>query len=205
MIFCAAVGLTQIGRLLPTPQTLAFNPPGCELPCVLNIVPGITTKTQAEKILAANTLFHLGGDSDYEHQLVGNSPDQPYIAVGYVYPDEVLYQVSVFREGKSLTTLEQLFLAGHQVHRIIRSSYAMGTQDSGLFLISFDKNDQITAVVSASKILDSSSAVVDIVVIGGSYQTEALQGIRSRWHGDDEIRWLGFTSVQRYLAEPAIP
>src|SRR5258706_12601228 len=88
--FTIAIMAMQLPRLLPTPKVLGFNPPGCELPCVLNIVPGITTAPQAEKILAANTSPE-NDDMDLGHRLDRPSTNQPYIQVSYTAPNPPRY------------------------------------------------------------------------------------------------------------------
>lgn len=208
-VLSAAISLAQVGRLSPAPQTLAFNPPGCELPCVLNIVPGVTTKSQAEKILATYTSFQQAADPDFHHQLIGDAPDRPYIAPQYgssgTAQNVNMVRIAIGQSTYRVTTLGQLLAAGHKVKRIFRSNYAMGTQDSGLFLITFDDNEQIIAVIYAFGAFVESSPIPDIYVIGGPDQYATLQMIRLQWHSPDEIRWAGFTSIQYYLNTPALP
>ena len=207
--FSVAVSLAQVGRLLPTPQTLAFNPPGCELPCILNIVPGVTTKTQAEKILSFHTSFQEAADPDFHHQVIGESPDRPYIAPQYGSSDTAqnvnMMRIAIGQSTYRVTTLGQILAAGHKIKRMFRSNYAMGTQDSGLFMITFDDNEQIIAIIYAFGALNESSQIPDIYVIGGPDQYASLQMIRLQWHCLDEIRWAGFTSIQYYLNTPALP
>lgn len=206
-VLCISIAVIHLVGvwMLPKSRVLAFNPSGCELPCVLNIVPGTTTESQAEDILAARTSFHNDGDPDFEYQLTGDLPDQPYIGVRYMNPfaPNYVYLLRVtVTSSKGLTTLGQMLAAGYRIHRVIRSSYAGGMEDTCLFLFTFDNNDQIIAIVVAFGNMDLSSVVTDIYVIDRQ-DHDAFQSIRDQWHGDDEIRWLGFTSVLRYQSEPA--
>ena len=199
-------GATQLDRLSAPLRVPDFNPPGCELPCVLNMVPGVTTQSEAEAILASATTFHPDAESDYQHQLLGDTADAPYIGVKYGEGDSAnnLDYVRIIPGKSNMITLGQMMAAGYKINRLVRSSYAVLNGQS-VFLLTFNKNEQIIAVVIANGTLDASSEVTDIYTIGGPDQAWIFDMLRQQLHGDDIIRWVGFASVKEYLAEPALP
>ena len=200
------IGATQFDRLSAAFRVPDFNPPGCELPCVLNMIPGVTAQSEAEAILASSTTFHPDGESDYQHQLLGDTADAPYIGVKYDGGgfDNNLGYVSIIPGKSNMITLGQMMAAGYKINRLVRTSYTVANGYAA-FLVTFDKNEQIIALVVANGKLESSSEVTNIYAIGGPDQAWIFDMIREQLHGDDIIRWVGFASVQEYLAEPALP
>ncbi len=204
VLFC--IGATQLDRLSAAFRVPDFNPPGCELPCVLNMIPGVTGQSEAEAILASSTTFHPDGEPDYQHQLLGDTADAPYIGVKYDGGgfDNNLDYVRIIPGKSNMITLGQMMAAGYKINRLVRTSNAIADGQS-IFLLTFDKNEQIIAVVVANGKLDATSEVTDIYAIGGPDQAWIFDMIREQLHGDDIIRWVGFASVREYLAEPALP
>lgn len=204
-ILIVCVSLTLTVRLFPAPRILDFNPSGCELPCVLDIVPGVTKEWQSQQLLATYTSASDQIEWDFAHQVKGNSPDLPFVGVYNTYPDRYVVRISVrVQRSKGLTTLGQMVAAGYKINKIFRSDYAMGTLEYCLFLITFDEKGQIIAVVSSYKNIDAASEVTDLYAIDVRDPGDFLGDVLAKWHAYDEVRWLGFTSVQRYRDEPVI-
>jgi hypothetical protein len=211
LLSSVCVASTRIGQLFPVQRVLAFNPPGCELPCVLNIVPGLTTEQQVKTFVDLYTTANQNtAEIDWVHQVKGSEPNRPYIGLHYGYRDNSTYlymiRISPGNQGygSSVTELEKILAAGHAIKRVFRSSYLMGAYlDAALLVITFDEQEQFAAVVYAQGDLFPTSKVTDIYVIKEHFPA-GLDEVRGNFHAWDEIRWLGFVPVKKYLEAPAI-
>jgi hypothetical protein len=190
-------------------RVLAFNPPGCELPCVIGVVPDITTASEAEKILSQRTIRNPNANLVSEMLIVGDKPNQAFIWVDLHYPNlpgpRYVSQVGISaRDEIPLTTLGQMLNAGYKVHKVFRSNYAMLHADHGIFLLTFAPENQIVASVLVTQSMDSSTKITDIYVLSTKNNDYNLRQIKAKWHSEDEIRWLGFAPIQSYFDEPTI-
>jgi hypothetical protein len=220
LVVCVA--LTQIARLYPAEAVLAFNPAGCELPCVLGIRPGVTAKAEAQRLLDENTFARDIGDYNLQYQLNGDPAKQPYLSVSYRFPD-ALNTVTRLRVAATypnhLTTLGKLLAAGFRVERVFRSNVVTvslnryGSQWAAstvsyhysVLLTTPGDSAHLIAVVFVVGQLEPRSLVSDIYVVDGPFPADVLRDVRGRWNGADDLRWVGLASLRRYQREAVLP
>jgi hypothetical protein len=179
-------------------KILAFNPKGCFLPCVMNIVPGEDSFTESSETVAS-----LVPDSQkvnaQEFWVEGEGENMEiYITLKAEDPragDFVKLIELRFHGTGQLTTLGTLLDAGYEPDRVFRSR-ASGPQSIGL-IITFKNQPQVIAVVAGIDRIENQSPIREIFVIAKQSQY-VLNDIITLRHFEDEITWIGFASVEEY-------
>ncbi len=186
----------------PGNQVLSFNPPGCSLPCVIGITPGKTTFEQALKIAASSVPDNqIISDNEFWIEAKGKSI-RIFITLELQDPRlEYLQQITLSTHGNgSITSLGNLLDAGYVPEQVFRSR-ASGP-DTVALLLTFSNQPQVIVQITGYGQVEYSSPVMDIIIVDGKYRPYLLELIRAKRHFEDEVTWLGFTSVKEYQQIP---
>jgi hypothetical protein len=176
---------------------------------MLYMIPGVTTQDRAEEFLAAYTTKTDLPEWEYRYQVIGNDSALPLIGLQYTFSDsprhvEWIRVTGSYTASRGFTTIGDFIAAGYELDRMLLSSYSMGPNASGIFIIVFGTTNRIIAIVRASGFLGPSSPVTDIYILGGELQDQNMEHILGEWRANYEIRWRGFTFVRSYLRAAGI-
>lgn len=178
-------------------RILLFNPPGCTLPCVLGITPGITSFDDAlrvidqtippQQIVSAGS-FWIKTDQGTRIDILLQRTD----------PREGDYVVEIqLSSDDRITTLGTLLRSYGEPSTVFRGRVA--GPNSVRLLITFEK-EPILAVIVGDHHVNAQSPVILILAVASNKEDRAwkLYDLRVQSHFDDEIEWLGYASVDDY-------
>lgn len=184
---------------IPTEKSnlLWFNPEGCYLPCVWNIVPGETSMDEAIHIIETTVppeqivysgLFWIT-DADGSQIFIEVKQSDPRMGI---YVKQI--EVNGYIDGE-IATLGEFLDAGYVPSRVFRNK-VNGPGGVSLFIL-FD--DAQTAVAIFDDFISADTPIMDLVVIAEN-EDEYLLGYRPfQEFFKYEISWIGYASAQEYL------
>lgn len=184
---------------IPTEKSnlLWFNPEGCHLPCVWNIIPGETSMDEAIHIIETTVppeqivysgLFWIT-DADGSQIFIEVKQSDPRMGI---YVKQI--EVNGYIDGE-IATLGEFLDAGYIPDQVFRNK-VNGPRGVSLFIL-FD--DGQTAVAIFDDFISADTPIMDLVVIAEN-EDEYLLGYRPFQESFKyEISWIGFASAQDYL------
>jgi hypothetical protein len=197
LMITALVGPSQNGAS----SVPAFNPPGCELPCLLNVTPGETNFDKADMLIR----FALVG-----HPILSSVPGSiVFLTAANTSPQFVSFAMTDAGEGRyvkqieiasddrgaAIMTLGQMIAAGFRPVRVFRGN-VNGPRWVTLLIV-FGNKQPIVAMTGDRDFLSPSSPITYLIVL--SPEPDSLEMLLTQIHAETEIPWFGFASVDKYL------
>jgi hypothetical protein len=177
----------------------------CDLPCVFGVTVGQTLYEEALKIIAerpdANTI-----SVDGQFWIAGESNRQLFVTVKRFLPaeDDTVPSVELStHSSKPILPIGELMNSGLTPIKVFRNRVSGGPNTENLLLV-LGEHQQIFAVVVVTESLNADSPITDLVLVDSQKSGWILDDIRTIWHFDDEIAWLGFAPVDDYLTTPKL-
>lgn len=201
-LLCALLtaGLVLGLRLLPAPSqssVLERNP--CELPCFFGVIPGTTTRAEAEDILSRSVGIRRVSDTLLTFPLISTEEKAALVSIisgadGWV---ESL-RLSSIDINPDLGQLGELLLAGQTPIQVFRTCADM---DHVRFLMTFGTGETLLLELFPQGKLTPTTPItlVDIARPG----QRSLMDARSSFGCSVETRWYGFAPLWKYFRTEA--
>lgn len=177
---------------------LWFNPEGCHLPCVWNIVPGETSMDEAIHIIETTVppeqivysgLFWI---TDADGSQIYIEVSQSVSRIGN-YVRQIA--VNSYIDGE-IATLGEFLDAGYVPSQVFRNK-VNGPGGVSLFIL-FDDNR--TAVGVFDDFISADTPIMNLVIIAENEEEYLLGGNRLfQEFFTYELSWIGYASAQEYL------
>ncbi len=203
LLFCSCV--TQSDDLVAATLSAGvnlLNEEACQLPCFNNIVPGITTLDDALDIVETSSSFATDGDL-IQYQTSDNM--QVNVRLVRASPTSGAYVSRIelgFDESNQLT-LSDIIDAGYLPTEVFRGNVA-GPNALNLLLV-FGQQQQIVAYLSTIEQVNTDTEINQIWLIAEQDAFVTLDDIRTIQGYDQQIEWLGYAPVDKYLSQGSSP
>jgi hypothetical protein len=175
----------------------------CEPPSLYGISTGQTSYRRALNIIAGLPKIQIETSDKSNFWMDGLEGNRLYLNIDsrLPYRDDVALELHTFDETP-IFSLGHFLKSGCQPTRAYR--IAATGPDTIVLLLVFGAYHQTIAAVNAHTSLHADSAITDLWLVPPQDSDNYLEDIRSKWHFDDEIAWLGYASVDDYWAEAPI-
>jgi hypothetical protein len=184
------------------PSDLFFSSPSCQIPCAFNIVPGITSYTDANQILSSTIrdgIFEPDGYFSFQHNGI-----PLHVKVYPADPREGRYvrsiEISSFSQG-AVISLGDLINLGYTPHMVFRDQVTAAPNGVKI-LISFEDSDQIAAELLPQNVLDAQSPIDTLTLSTKEDAFWIFMDIAAIRLYREPISWIGYATVDQYLALP---
>ncbi|MBI1258706.1 MAG: hypothetical protein GC204_14655 [Chloroflexi bacterium] len=191
MIIASMVGMMRLGG------------GNCEPSSLYGMSIGQTSYRRALNIIADVSAIHVeitDKSTFWTDGLVGN---RVYLNLDSVLPyrDAVALELHTYDETPILSLGHFIDSGCSPVH-----TYRINATgpDTVVLLLVFGTSQQTIAAVDAHTSVQADSAITDLWLVPPQSSARYLADIRTKWHFDEEIGWLGYAPIEDYWAQVPI-